>query len=230
MKTIAIVFSLIGLPFLIISGINFSRQYTRLSESEFTTGTIIDRESRRVNEQKVGSVYHPLIKFATHKGDTVVFEASTGKNFNVEIGREVRVVYSKDNPQNADIYSFFDYWFTPLLLMLFGIIFFGVGFGLGLAYILKQRKHKLLKRNGTPVSAEVVTIEEDGSVYKSKKGHPFYIVCQWNDGKNTYTFESESTWINPESFIKNNTVKVYVDRKNPQKKYFVDLSFLDEKK
>ncbi|MDQ2997845.1 MAG: DUF3592 domain-containing protein [Chloroflexota bacterium] len=49
------------------------------------------------------------------------------------VGEQVQVLYSPDQPRAAQIYSWFDFWFTPMLLGGVGLVFELVGIGVGYA-------------------------------------------------------------------------------------------------
>ncbi len=49
------------------------------------------------------------------------------------LGEQVQVLYSPDQPRAAQIYSWFDFWFTPMLLGGVGLVFELVGIGTGYA-------------------------------------------------------------------------------------------------
>jgi hypothetical protein len=49
------------------------------------------------------------------------------------VGDQVQVLYPPDHPRAARIYSWFDFWFVPVLLSGIGLVFEIVGLGVGYA-------------------------------------------------------------------------------------------------
>ena len=106
-----------------------------------------------------------------------------------------------------------------------GSIFFLLG-GIILGKMLLHKKRaKYLKTNGTPIQAEIIDIEHLENV--SVNGtHPYRIVCYWTDfSGEKQILKSHYLWVNPERFINQNTIKIYIDPNKP-KHYIVDTSFM----
>lgn len=92
--------------FLIINRLN------KIQKSSFTTGKVKGTEiikSRRYNSE---ISRYAVIEFGFN-GDTIQFGGE--QNVDYELGEEVKVIYSNDNPEKAKVYSFAGFWLAPLL-------------------------------------------------------------------------------------------------------------------
>ena len=67
-----------------------------------------------------GNYNAPIIQFATDSF-TITFTGITYSDLN--IGDKVKVIYNKDEPTKAYVYSFEGFWFTPLLYCLLPLLF-----------------------------------------------------------------------------------------------------------
>lgn len=114
-KVVAVVFSLIGLVFLMI-GVGFvCSSYSLLSVAQRTEGTVI----RLVGNGRRGSVA-PVVEFFL-EGNRREFQSwlsTSPPQFGV--GEKVTVLYDPNDPQRASIESFVTLW-------LFSTIFGGIG-------------------------------------------------------------------------------------------------------
>lgn len=70
----------------------------------------------------------PIVEFKTDAGDAVRFRGSTGQRGSspYQQGQHVQVVYSRQNPWNAQIDNFEQFWLGPVGVGLFGVIVLGV--------------------------------------------------------------------------------------------------------
>ena len=85
-----------------------------LSQSNHTVGKIValDRKNR------------PTVHFQTRSGKHVTFRDRTSSPFfNYKVGKDVKVVFRAEHPQDAQIAG--NQWVSPIIL---GILAFGVGF------------------------------------------------------------------------------------------------------
>jgi hypothetical protein len=74
--------------------------------------------------------YYPLVSFNSSDGRTFQFKSSVASNVkSYTLGDSVEVVYSKDNPSNAEIYSVFRLWALTGGLFFLGLILVTVGYG-----------------------------------------------------------------------------------------------------
>lgn len=107
-----------------------------IANSVSTTGTVL-----RYNEHEDddGTTYHPVVQFATDRGEEITFESSTGSSFRpYREGQEIKVRYDPAKPRHAEINTVMDLWFGPVLLIVLGAFFdfFAV---LGLVVLRRRR-------------------------------------------------------------------------------------------
>ncbi|MDQ6786496.1 MAG: DUF3592 domain-containing protein [Acidobacteriota bacterium] len=74
---------------------------------------------------KGGANYYPKVTFTTAKGEVITFEA-TGIVGSYKVGDTADVVYSPQNPRNAEINTFAAMWAIPLIVTLVGFVSFCV--------------------------------------------------------------------------------------------------------
>lgn len=75
----------------------------------------------------------PIVQFKTLEGQSVTFKSKLEVNkdlFKYTIGQEVKVIYDKNNPQNAEINAFWERNMAQLYLGIFGVglMIFGLFF------------------------------------------------------------------------------------------------------
>ena len=83
--------------------------------SEYADGEVVGFESK-----SRAFLRHPVIKFQLN-GNQYQFLAAV--NINLELKEPVKVIYKKNNPENAAVYSFFGFWFHYLLFSQVVMIF-----------------------------------------------------------------------------------------------------------
>lgn len=172
----------------------------------------------------------PVVAF-TYNGNEVTFRSSFSSS-DMRSGDDVVVYFPPDNPQEAEIKSFFSQWFLPIFLFAFGLVFEAVGVIGG----AKQLKRLNAKRDlftygkGRKTLVPIADIIVDGS-FKVNGRSPFVIVCQYHDAVSNQVFEfkSDYIWYNPAELLKDRKeMDVYVDP-NDLTRYYMDTSFLPKK-
>lgn len=91
-------------------------------------GTVV-RLKGRTSSGRHGSTWAPVFQFTTPndgKLHTVTGRVASSPPA-YSVGEKVRVLYSAEAPQDAIINSFFQLYFTPIFLIIFGIIWAGIG-------------------------------------------------------------------------------------------------------
>lgn len=221
------IFLVVGLGLLVWSWLEYGSSRAFLATSLSATGTVIDLVMRQDSDSSDGTTYHPLIRFATEKGEQVEFLSPVGSYPSpYQKGQEVLILYNSANPYDARESSWTALWGPPLLLAVMGTIFAGVGGGIFLAQLRGARRRAWLQIRGQKITAEVIEVDRDTSL-RARGRSPYRILAQWQDpltGK-VHIFKSERLWFNPQSFLTNPKIEVYIDSRNP-KKYFVDISSL----
>jgi hypothetical protein len=132
------VFGLVGLVFLAVASFSIR------SEIQFRTGAIrvpgIVVEMERTRGSKGETMYRPVFQFAdlndrVHKVTGSV--ASSPPAY--DTGESVTVLYRPESPETAQLDSFMDAWFLPLVFGLLGSVFTSIGGGV-LIYAIRHRR------------------------------------------------------------------------------------------
>ena len=113
-----------------------------LSEAETTVGRV---KTFRISEgDEGGSTYCPIIEFTTKTGETITFDTrmcSSKRPY--EPGQSITVFYDPQNPQKAQVDSFFGKYTFPAIAAVIGVVF--VFFGL-LDFVVNAFVRKLRER------------------------------------------------------------------------------------
>lgn len=234
MKKLFIVFLVIGLALLIGARFVGNSAYEFTRNAVKASGTVVELqlvESKRSRNRNNSYVYYPVVTFTTAEGQTVTFRSRAGTNPPAyDKGETVEVLYLSDNPQNAQIKHWVSQWLLPTIILALGLI--NVLFGAIGLWVIHRNKKRLLnvKEQGEVVLAKFDQVERNTSL-KVNGRSPYRIACQWFDPmepSKVYLFRSENIWFNPEPYITKEQMTVYIDRKNPKKYHYVDISFLPE--
>ncbi len=211
------VFAVIGLPCLLLAFYFTFNTFQDNRSWELASGTITGFDGRG----------YPDITF-THDGKEFQFH-SNFQDSNMQEGQSVQVTFPAGNPRNAQIKSFFNDWFLPLFLGVFGLVFGGVGFG-GIFFQLRKsgtKKELFDEGRGKKISADFTGAQIDRS-YRVNGVSPYIITAQWveTSTQTMYLFKSDYIWYDPTSVVGDKKkIDVYVDEQN-MKRYYMDISFL----
>lgn len=211
------IFAVIGLPCLVLA-VYFG--FTTLSQSgswDNAQGTITGFDQSN----------YPYVSFE-YKGEPHKIRSSyTSTDMNM--GDAVTVRFPPNEPNQAQIDSFFSNWFLPLFLSIFGLVFGGVG-GVGIYFIKKKqnaRRELFDEGRGKKISADLTGVNIDRS-YRVNGRSPYVITAQWVETGTQlmYLFKSDYIWYDPTSIMgEKKKIDVYVDEQN-MKRYYMDISFL----
>lgn len=227
MKKVFAVFCIIGSLLLVGAGFAAANSYSFKNSAIKVAGTVFELERQRSDDS---FVYYPLVRFITSQGELVEFRSDVGSNPSAyHRGETVQLLYPADKPEHARINSFLSLWGLSAFLGAFGLIFMLIGSACLLVSRSKARKAAMIKENGNRVEAQIIAVERNNALQVNGRS-PFQIVCQWHDRveNKVYEFHSENIWFDPEPFIQNETIAVFLDRNN-HKKYVVDIAFLPKK-
>ncbi len=129
---IGFLFSLIGIALLIYGIFNVFKVWRQFESSAKAVGTVI---AFGTQTGKSGYIYCPQVVFPLPNGQNIKFQSNLGTQPpSYKIGQKVEVIYSKSNPQQAEIDSLMALWFAPgcLVLMALAFTFLGLSlFGIG---------------------------------------------------------------------------------------------------
>jgi hypothetical protein len=195
-------------------------------------------KTRSTGERTVGVVVEmvggsdgaaPIVEFQSADGQTHRYTSevySSPPAFHV--GKEVKVWYNPENPENDVVLGHWESWFLPIIFGIFFITFGGIGFGGMLGQLAKIRKRTWLRDHGTPLEVETTGVFLNTS-FKVNGRSPWVIQAQWLDKttNTVYTFESDSIWYDPTDYLETygKKVRVLIDPANP-KAHWMDTSFL----
>jgi hypothetical protein len=125
--------------FALITGIVWGfRRSELLRSGQRTQGTVVDQfksVSTTVGEGTARTTdtsisYYPVVEFLTQRGATIRFRGATGSGVpDYETGAVVNLVYRPDDPQQAKILSFSQFWLGPLVVTVAGLVCFLMGVG-----------------------------------------------------------------------------------------------------
>lgn len=102
---------------------------------ESTEGVVVDL--RRIPHKGGGESYAPIVAFLADGYEYETRGSVSSSFIDYEIGDEVPVVYSPDDPYNATIADFQQLWLLPTLLGGGGLVFLAGTLGLG-AYVVRK--------------------------------------------------------------------------------------------
>jgi hypothetical protein len=102
---------LLLLGVVLIAAFYFARQLTYILHSERTTGEVI--AFTRSSSRKGGGYYtYPVVKYET---DSFEVHFTAEPNLDYSPGDKVPVIHDKKNLLDAEIYTFFGFWFSGLI-------------------------------------------------------------------------------------------------------------------
>lgn len=217
-------FSIVGVMLLIGAIFVYKNTSDFLLDAVSAQGTIIDLVQSR-NSESVS--YHPVVKFIDADGQAVEFTSSTGGSASsYPLGDLVEVLYQPHNVKNARVKSFFALWGAAVFMAVLGAGFVFIGAVIFLFGMLRKRKKAYLQRSGVAVEAQIQAVELNQSLSMNGQ-NPFVILCQWLNPvtRQVHEFQSENIWFDPSPYIKQDAIKVLIEKDNP-KKYYVDISFI----
>lgn len=227
MKVVAVFkyLSLVGGALLLVSALmsyQSSKQF--VEEALSTTGVVVDLLENRGEE---GMTYIPVVAFVDKDDRPVSFSSSIASSPPAyAIGEKVGVLYLPGQPEDARIDDLAGRWGLSIALLVFGLPLFSVGLIMVLLARRKKSRNHYLQRHGHVVRAEFEAVILNHSVSINGRS-PFVIVCNWLNPATSqlHVLESENIWFDPTPYIKDNNLRVLMDKRDTRK-YQVDLSFL----
>jgi len=179
LKIIGLIFFLIGLVLLVAGLLSYNFTQKFITNSEVTTGTVIDLvrgTSDSDNSGTVTYIYYPVVQFKTNNGSVIEFKSSVGSNPpSARKGDQVQVRYPEQDPYKARIDSFMQLWFVSIIVGGLGVVFAGIG-RMMLGLVIRSKQHeKKLQENGQIIYAEFDSIIIDTS-YRINGKHPYRIL------------------------------------------------------
>jgi len=233
LKTVKFAFFIafsIGALLTIGAGYSLIKQAVFVANAIVTEGSITDMVKTRAVDSETGEVsyyYLPIIEFNDLNDKPRKFKSNdSGKLYGYGKGSNVSVIYSPQNPDDAEVNNFFALWGVRLILFGFAC-FFTLIFMLFLAALYAENLlYRYLKKHGIAIKTDFESIKVNREAYSD--GTPCYqIFSQWQNPKDakTYHFASRYLQQDPRDYVPDQPITVYVSRKNP-KRYSMDVSFL----
>ncbi|QIQ21684.1 DUF3592 domain-containing protein [Zophobihabitans entericus] len=217
-----------GVISLCMSVIITSQKLSFIKSSVQVEGTVAYL-SESYSDNSGSPSYYPVVTFQDGNGITRIFRSEVGSNpASYDRGEIVNVYYNPDDPTDAKINGFLALWFASIVTGILGIIFC-------LFPILTLKRFFTRKKEGgvfptatkIPIQAIFDSVEVDTS--SKIDGDDSYVIhCHWVDpidNTKKYHFKSKNIPFNPEPYITQDRITVYVDR-NDLKQYKVDIRFL----
>ena len=215
-----------------------ARRYALWKGGVKAVGTVVENAesvstSRESGRERSSTSYYPIVEFRSSDGATRRFRGSTGSSAaDYEVGAKVEVLYQRDDPTQAMITDFSQFWLGPLVATGAGLIFFGLGLGaffliadsdrvFGPAFHAQMDRARLFEmKKGIPLSAEVKSVKRtpgDG-------GTPHYLVVVRGGapGGERRDFEAAPLSFDPGRDVVGKTETVYADPNDPAR-YYVHL-------
>jgi hypothetical protein len=231
---VGVIFAIAGLSVLTLSGFLFVGSQKFIKNSIVANGTVTEivQKVSKGSDNTKSYTYSPMVSFTDGSGKEYSFVSGVSSNPSpYHVGDNIKILYSPQNPYDAKIDKFFELWGGVIIAFILGIVFSIVGIGMVAWFAKRSAGNNWLKSNGQTVDAVVQSVGVDEGV-KYNGRSPYVVISQWvqPSSNSVYIFKSESTWTNPEGYVKpGDKIKVIIDPSNP-KKYSVDISFLPSAK
>ncbi|MCS6833630.1 MAG: DUF3592 domain-containing protein [Flammeovirgaceae bacterium] len=194
-----------------------------------TKGTVIGHNISY--SKKNNKMYSPVVEFTDRNGKSITIGSRTYSSIPVyEVGEKVDVVYSKDNPQEGEIDSFFELWGAASITGVLGGIFSFISLGFLYSAYSNVKEREYIKNHGIKIKATIEGIEQNRHV-KINGRHPYRIRASYYDEKTKekHIFLSDEYRKDISFYIDGkDVVEVWV-LPNNYKKYVVDTSFISSK-
>ncbi len=129
---LGIAFCLVGSLLALIGVFLFIRARIFIGKAQEAKGTVIQLAYK-------GRGYAPVYQFNTLDGQSIVTQDSLSTNPpKFQVGQEVDILYTIENPQNARISKLMNLYFLPALLGGLGLIFGCIGMAFVFPQVLKM--------------------------------------------------------------------------------------------
>ncbi len=135
LRIIAIVFSIVGLVFLITSFVISIPTYLFVNKAVKTYGVVVDFQIKTTR----GTTYHPIVRFKTAAGKEIQYISWVGSSPPAyQKGEKIEIFYNSDNPHEVKINSLLSLWLLPIIFTPIG----GIFFLLGILFLIFSRNRK----------------------------------------------------------------------------------------
>ena len=130
---ISLLFLIVGLGAIFFSYISFAGSQKFIKNSISADGTVVDIVQQMEHSETNGQTttnytYAPKISFTASDGKQYTFVSSTSSNPSpYHDGQIIKILYDPQNPNNAEINSFFDLWGLSIISLGLGVVFSIIG-------------------------------------------------------------------------------------------------------
>ena len=123
--TLGSLFIIAGLGTVFGSFLSFNHTQEFIKTASTVEGTVIEIR-QKISKKSI--TYFPVFKYQTHQGKIVHIESSVGTNPpNYGVGAKVNVIYDPNDPNQAEINSFWSVWLLTVVFGALGSLFTGIG-------------------------------------------------------------------------------------------------------
>lgn len=123
--TLGSIFIIAGLGMIFGSFLSFNHTQEFIKAASTAEGTVIEMRQER---SKKSITYFPVFKYQTQQGKIIHVKSSVGTNPpEYQIGAKVNVLYHPNNPNEAEINSFWSLWLLTVVFGTLGSFFTGMG-------------------------------------------------------------------------------------------------------
>lgn len=220
MRFILGIFTLIGLAMMLLGGYLAYKNSEIEKNGVITTGRIVDLEESRAENSRT---YCPVVEYTVDNDVYTLTSSFCSSGYANSVDDTVDVIYLPTNPNDATIYSFDAFYGSAIAIFVMGFIPALIGF---LVRLFMSRKNKLgqrLLREGVPVEAKISQVILNTQLKINGRSPHRVIAQRYDTAKNSMVhYYSENLDFDPEPYIQQETVTVYLDKKKP-KKYYMDI-------
>lgn len=222
-----IVFSLIGVVMIVVAIIIGVNAVNKKKSYLPVDATITEIDSYRDSD---GDVSYKVYVSYRVKGKWYDNVSLGYYSSSMDVDDVIEVFYNPENP--GKITSLTGMWIGAGICGLMGIVFFCVGGGITIGNFLKNKRYKELIEGGRYCMATIDSIDWNRN-YTVNGQHPYVIYCSCHDEYSDiiYKYKSDNIWYDPSPILETRGItelKVYIDRNDP-KKYYVDISVIEDK-
>jgi len=118
---VGLLFFVIGLVVLIGSVVAILKTRSRIANSLSADGLVT---AFATEMGRSGYLYYPVVQFKIPSGQTISFQSSVGTSrAGYSVGQQVKVLYDRRNPQEAEIDALSSLWLVPGCMLAMGLLF-----------------------------------------------------------------------------------------------------------
>lgn len=120
MKVISLILFIVGILLLFL-GAFFLFYALRFKKNAIrTVGTVI--EVKTSTGRTTSITYSPILEFASLDGEKHIYDVSRFNYTKYKVGDKIEIVYSKKDPSDVNIDSFYNIFIPPMVILLLSIL------------------------------------------------------------------------------------------------------------